>query len=970
MSRIPIEQAPLRFHRHRPRDGAVDAPERSASDGTVNRRQAMTLMAASLALAGGGCARHPRQDIYPYVHMPEAGVHGLPSYYASAFVIDGYAHGVLVGTKEGRPIKIEGNPSHPSSLGRTSVFAQASVLQLWDPDRSPSVTRRLAPAGQGPGPMPLPADSSWSAFDRFWHEDTAPRLRARQGEGLHLLVGPFTSPTMREQAAAVLEHFPRARWHRGSALEPAAARAGARLAFGREATPLWHFERARCVLSLGADPFSLSEHPGAVRYAADWASLRERMRSDHRAPSVIAAETMPGLFGSRADDRMALPPNDIEGLLWRLAPVLLGARDHETALSAQERRIVQALQHAGPDALVLAGPQLSAPAHAMVHALNHRAGAFGRTVEFIEPPDAMPEAGGLAELVDAMNAGVVDTLVMLGVNPLYDAPANLRFAEALQKVRASVHAGLYRDETANACDWHLPLPHAYEQWSDALAHDGTAGLVQPAIEPLYDTRSVHELLAMFSGATAEDAHAIVQRHWRKRGAAGTGPGAFEAFWRKSLQRGVIDGTASAPLSIAAVTPPQAPHSAALPAGALAALFVPDQSVHDGSFANIGWLQELPRSFSKMTWDNAVLMGPQTCRRLGLQNGDIVRLRIDRHVVDAPVWALQGHAEESATLPLGYGRRSAGRVGNGVGFDAYRIRPDAAGAVPMQIERTGRRHDFFALTQHALDADGRDMARILPPGGRIPDPGLVQPTLYDAYRYPDHAWAMAIDLDTCIGCNACTIACQAENNIPVVGKEQVALGREMHWIRVDRYASHEVAGTVWQPVPCMHCENAPCELVCPVGATVHDSEGLNVQVYNRCVGTRFCSNNCPYKVRRFNFLQYVDEVTDTLKEQRNPDVTVRHRGVMEKCTYCLQRIARGRHHEETSGQRLRDGDVVTACQAACPTQAIHFGDLDDPHSQVLALRSSPRFYALLGELNTVPRTTYLARIGADKTPERS
>jgi Fe-S-cluster-containing dehydrogenase component len=391
---------------------------------------------------------------------------------------------------------------------------------------------------------------------------------------------------------------------------------------------------------------------------------------------------------------------------------------------------------------------------------------------------------------------------------------------------------------------------------------------------------------------------------------------------------------------------------------LGAVFAPDPALHDGRYANLGWLQELPRPFTKLTWDNAALMGPKTASARRVATGDMVRISVAGRQVDAPVWVLRGHAEDTVTLPLGYGRREAGRVGNGVGFDAYRIRVDDEALVAVRVEPLGRRHDF-AFTQHTLDPSGREPARSVAPGERTGDE--EHPTLYPKHESPEHAWAMAIDLDSCIGCNACTIACQAENNIPVVGKQEVAHGRAMHWIRVDRYESPQLEGSIFQPVPCMHCENAPCELVCPVGATMHDSEGLNVQVYNRCIGTRFCSNNCPYKVRRFNFLQYTDRETETLKAQRNPNVTVRRRGVMEKCTYCLQRIARARQHSQVTGTPLKDGDVVTACQAVCPTTAIHFGDLNDPASAVARLRESPRHYSLLGELNTKPRTTYLARV---------
>jgi Fe-S-cluster-containing dehydrogenase component len=919
--------------------------------GEVSRRRAMALMAASLALSGGACTRLPRERIHPWVDMPEARTGNLPRYYASAYLRDGHALGVLVGTDDGRPIKIEGNPAHPSSRGATDVFAQASVLELWDPDRSTAVMQRLGSATGSRQAAPAAA-SSWAAFETAWRS-APPQLRAGAGEGLRILTGPSTSPTLRGQLAALLQKMPRARWHQHAPLHDAAAQAGAMAAFGRAVQPVLHLDRARCIVALASDPFS--EGPGAVCYAADWARARGAGATTH----LFAAEVTPGLFGARADDRIALAPAAIDAMLARVAARLSGAApEHPPAGPAAqfESRLVAALQAAGPDSLILPGACLAPASHALVHTLHQRLSAAGRTLDLIEPLAMAPEAGSLPELVRDMQAGAVDRLLILDSNPVYDAPS-LGFEAALAKVPFSAHAGLYRDETARACVWHLPLSHVYEQWSDALAHDGSATLIQPAIAPLYDSRSPHELLALLAGDSERDGHAIVQRQWRARGG-----GDFDGFWRTSLQQGLVAGTAAKPLSLPPARAADSIKAAPAPqpaTGGLVAVFPADPSVHDGRFANNGWLQELPRPFTKLTWDNALLIGPATARSRGLATGDEVRVTGGSLRLDAPVWVLDAHAEGAVSLPLGYGRSAAGRVGNIVGFDAYPLRPADGAPAPVALEPLGRRHEF-AVTQHAIDQSGRALARTVAPGARI-DPGTEHATLYPKHPSPEHAWAMAIDLDACIGCNACTIACQAENNIPVVGKEEVSRGREMHWIRVDRYETPELAGSIFQPVPCMHCENAPCELVCPVGATNHDSEGLNVQVYNRCIGTRFCSNNCPYKVRRFNFLQYTDNTTETLKAQRNPNVTVRRRGVMEKCSYCLQRVARARQHAQTTGTPLVDGDVVTACQAVCPTSAIRFGDLNDPHAAIVKLRQSPRHYALLGELNTGPRTTYLARV---------
>ncbi len=944
MSRIPhpgpVDEAPLHFQRE------VQG---------VSRRQAMSLMAASMALAGGACSGPPPDVIVPFVRMPQAQAMGAPIYYASAFVRDGHAHGVLIGTVDGRPIKIEGNPLHPASLGATDVFSQASVLQLWDPDRSPVVSERLGVPRRGEAGVH--AASSWPAFETAWRERAA-RLRSSRGEGLRLLTGPLTSPTERGLVAQWLRQWPRARWHVHAPLRDEAAQTGMRAAFGQPLAALPRLREARCVLALAADPFSFSEWPGAVRHAQDWAAARTQGRDGGAAALTFAVEVSSGLFGARADARLALPPQRIEAMLWRLArtwfPALPPGPQATELEAAFEARVRRALRAAGPDAVVLAGRGLSAEAHALVMALNQRLGALGRGLVLIEAPDAAAEAGSLAELVQALQADAVDSLVVLDANPAYDAPGALGVPQALQRARFSVHAGLYADETAANCQWHLPLSHAYEQWADARAFDGTATLLQPAIAPLYESRSAAELLALLAGMDERQGRALVRAQWR--GAAGS---AFEDFWRESLRQGFVAGSASTP-----VQPPPARLPAQPPAPAaegLVALFEPDPAVNDGRYANLAWLQELPRPFSKLTWDNALLMGPLSARALKLATGDRVRVRVQGgRELEAPVWVSERHAEGAVTLPLGYGRTRAGRVGNRVGFDAYRVMPLQPQPAAVSLQPQGGHH-AFAVTQHELGQQGREIARTLKPGERIADPGLRHASLYPEYSYPEHAWAMVIDLDACIGCNACTIACQAENNIPVVGKEQVALGREMHWIRVDRYHAPEIGNSIFQPLPCMHCEKAPCELVCPVGATVHDSEGVNVQVYNRCIGTRFCSNNCPYKVRRFNFLQYSDAATESLKGQRNPDVTVRSRGVMEKCSYCLHRIARARHHGETTGQPLADGDVVTACEAVCPTRAIRFGDLNLAGSEVRRLRESPRHYALLGELNTQPRTTYLARV---------
>jgi Fe-S-cluster-containing dehydrogenase component len=936
-----MDSQPVIFHRTLP--------------GALTRRRAMAWMAASAALAGAGCNPAPRERIHPWVGMPPARGADDPLFYATAVARDGHAQGVLVATREGRPIKVEGNPLHPSSLGATDPLAQAAVLELWDPDRSQAVTQALASAAPTTA-MRASALSTWSAYESAWRPYAA-RLRGNGGDGLRLLTGPITSPTLRAQLARWLQAHPHARWHQHAPLRDEAAEAGAMAAFHQPVQVVARVDRARTIAAFGCDPFS--EGPGCVRHAMDWAVSR---RGD-LPPSLFAAEVQPGLFGARADGRIALGPAQIDELIQRLATRLRtgqAAPDAEAGVDGFEAQLLVALRSAGPATLLFAGSSLSPASHAALHAIHQQLGATGQTVRLLPPLAWAPEAGTLAQLVRDMRQDAVDTLVVLDANPMYDAPGELRFNEALRRVRFSVHAGVWRDETARACDWHLPLSHAFEQWGDARAHDGTVTLLQPSITPLYDTRSLHELVALLAGEAQRDGYAIVQGNWRAAWGA-----RFEATWRDSLRQGFVEGSAPAPLRMrAAPSPPVAAESSA-PGGTMRAVFSADPSAHDGRHANNAWLQELPRPFTKHTWENAALLGTRSAAAAGLATGDRVRIQGPGGYVVAPVWVMALHAEGVVTLPLGYGRRAAGRVGNGLGFDAYRLRP-AAGAALVHLEKLpGERH-VFALTQHSQDPAGRSPVRSIAPGERAAPQRPPRPSLYPEEPADERAWAMVIDLDACIGCNACTIACQAENNIPVVGPEEVARGHYMHWIRVDRYDSEDPAGSVFQPVPCMHCEKAPCELVCPVGATIHDVEGLNVQVYNRCIGTRFCSNNCPYKVRRFNFLQYSDETTESLKGQRNPEVSVRRRGVMEKCTYCLHRIARARQHAQANHVQLADGDVLTACQAVCPTQAIHFGDLRAPASEVSRMRASPRHYTLLEELDTRPRTTYLARLRQPRT----
>jgi molybdopterin-containing oxidoreductase family iron-sulfur binding subunit len=935
------------------------------------RREFMTLMGASLALAGlTACTKQPAEKILPYVRQPEQLVPGRPLFFATAASHDGYARGILVESHEGRPTKVEGNPDHPASLGGSDVFGQAHVLGLYDPDRSKTV-------------LFVGEDRTWGDF-RAALREALEKQKAVGGAGLRLLTGRVTSPTEAAQLAGILAAFPRAKW---TSWEPAGrdnARAGAVLAFGEPVEPQYRFDRADVVLSLEAD--FVSSHPASLRLVREFASRRKASAEKPEMSRLYVVEGSPSATGASADHRLALRSSEIEGFLRAVAAGaglgVEGALAHEWVAP-----IAKDLKRAGARALVIAGESQPPAVHAIAHALNEALGAVGTTVTYTAPAEAAPggEASALAALAGEMRDGAVEVLVVLGSNPVYAAPADLDFAKALDRVPLRIHHGLYLDETAERCHWHLPASHALESWGDLRAADGTASIVQPLIAPLYNTLSEIEVLAAFAEGD-QGGYDVLRAHWETV----LGSDGFEARWNRALHDGVVAGTAFPEKAVKVVPGGWAKAGrGAAPAG-LEIAFRTDPSVFDGRFANLGWLQELPKPLTKVTWDNVALVSPRTAEALGGvkteqsasgHHTEVAELRLGGRTVVAPLWVLPGHADGAVTVHLGFGRRRAGRVGTGVGFDAYALRSsDALWAAPgLEVSKTGETarvactqdHWTMEATAHEQAAERHvvravtlaDLARdphVVQKMGHDPAPGL---SMFPPHPYEGRAWGMAVDMSACVGCNACVVACQAENNIPVVGKDQVGRGREMHWIRVDRYyeGPPESPQTVHQPVMCMHCEKAPCEVVCPVAATVHSEEGLNDMVYNRCVGTRYCSNNCPYKVRRFNFFLYQDWETPTFKMMRNPEVTVRSRGVMEKCTYCVQRISRARIDAKNQGREMRDGDVVTACESACPAQAIVFGDVNDPASRVSRLKAGERNYGLLTELQTKPRTTYLAAV---------
>jgi MoCo/4Fe-4S cofactor protein with predicted Tat translocation signal len=931
-------------------------------EASLDRRDFLKLLGASLALSGlSACARPPapHEKIVPFVRAPEAFVPGRVEMYATALLDGGYAEGVLAESHHGRPTRVEGNPDHPASLGAAHAVSSAMVLSLYDPDRSQQILEAGAPR-------------SWSQFGEALQGRLA---NLPNGGALRILTETVTSPTLAASIRSLLAAHPGARWHQWDPLHADGAVAGARLLFGEDVHAVYDFTQADVILSLGADFTQVG--PGRLRYAKDFARRRRVRSAEDSMNRLWQVETTPTPTGTLADHRLALRPVEIAALVALLAREL-GVEDAPSASlpSTVDRAWFEALvadlrDHRGR-ALVIPGADQGAAVHALAHAINLELGNVGRSVRFVAPVAAQPavHTNDLAELVTDLGAGAVDTLVIIGTNPVFTAPADLEFAAAMRGARLSVHVGEYLDETGQAANWHLPRAHTLEAWGDARAFDGTITIQQPLFAPFYGGKSDLEVLAALQGAGEQSGYDIIRQAWQ-----GRVDGDFENFWRAALYRGAIEGSSASERN-----PTRLPLTLEAPAAGPQLLlhFLPDHGILDGRHANNGWLQELPRPFSKLTWDNAALLSPATAEALGVRSHDRLTVTAAGTSVTLPVWVQPGVARDTIAVALGFGRRAAGRVGTGVGTDVYPLRTQANfWSRSVAATRANGQHRLATTqTHHSLEGTGE--RRYIVRAGTLGDlqaepeyPKFVHPVkhpvsdLMPNFPYDGYKWGMVIDTTVCTGCNACVTACQSENNVPIVGKEQVIIGREMHWIRVDAYYKGDLDNPEFynMPVACQHCEKAPCEPVCPVAATVHDAEGLNVMVYNRCVGTRYCANNCPYKVRRFNYLQFAELATGATEQSlvNNPNVTVRSRGVMEKCTYCTQRISAARITAGNEGRRIRDGDVVTACQSACPTEAIVFGDLNDPNAAVVAAKASVLDYALLEELNTVPRTSYLARV---------
>jgi len=977
----------------------------------VSRRGFMKVMGASLALAGmAGCTKQPDEPIYPYIRQPEDLVLGKPMFFATAHPFPTGAIPVLVKSDAFRPIKLEGNPEHSVSKGRLDAITQATLLDLYDPDRSQHCLNRGA-------------NTEWSYFKQTFGDAVK---KTGKGQGIYFLSETITSPTLAEQWKQVQAAYPQAKLVQWEPVNQDSSRAASKAAFGEYVDAQYKLENADVILSLDADFLGGIQHPGFLPLAAAYAE-RHRFDKDKQMNRLYVIETMPTVTGFKAEHRLALKPSDLEAV----ASALSGAAPQGRWTPDQDafgKALMKDLQASHGRVVVIPGEQASPAVHAAAYALNQTYGAVGSTVVYTQTVNPIPseQMADFKALVGDMNAGKVEWLVMLGVNPIYSAPADANFQEAFNKVPNTVHLGTHVDETGSISTWHVNKAHYLEIWSDARAYDGSLTIIQPMIDPMYGGRTSHNVLQALLADPDASAFDAVQANARTviKGDAAQG-------WRKALHDGWVEGTAFTPRGGGGARTTAPTSGLSSPAGGapdmFEVLFRPDSSIYDGRYANVGWLQEVPKQVTSMSWDNAALMSLGTIERLKLDENDIVTIEVDGRKVLAPVLMVPGHPDGVVTLHLGFGRQaSGGRVAAGVGFNAYQVRTSSAPlyATGAKITKAEGRWDLCVTKVHNIEHRGRfaqhDLENPLSDkegtyslaGHEAMERSIIRyATVSEAKAHPDfahegagkttlvnkvgympqgdsptkddqlstgdwvynhidesskkiqNAWGMSIDLNSCIGCNACIVACYAENNIAVVGREQVKVGRNMQWIRIDTYFEGDLHAPKahFQPMACQHCENAGCELVCPVGATVHTPEGLNTMVYNRCVGTRYCSNNCAYKVRRFNFLLYADYDTESLKFMRNPDVTVRSRGVMEKCTYCVQRIEEAKITADKENRAVRDGEIVTACQQSCPTDAIVFGNVNDPASKVGRRKAEEREYQVLADLNYRPRTTYTAGV---------
>jgi molybdopterin-containing oxidoreductase family iron-sulfur binding subunit len=946
----------------------------------VSRRGFMKLMGASMALAGlAGCTKQPDEPIYPYIKAPEDLVLGKPMYFATAHPFATGAVPLLVKSDEFRPIKIDGNPEHAYNHGGSDPYSQGTLLDLYDPDRSQHVTYK----GES---------REWQEFAEAFRDKV---ISTKDGTGIYFLSATITSPTLARQWQEVQAAYPKA-----VLVQYDPAIAGTFLEKGLNVQ--YELSHADVIVSLDADFLSGASYPGFHKLVRDYASRRKQ--PENGMNRLYAVESSTTTTGMKAEHRLGLRASEVPAFAAALVQAVgvSGVSVPSYAWTAEQQKFLAALAkdlkaNAGKSA-VIPGLYQDSSVAALAITINNALGNVGATGKpvFLSPEPAIPlpsdQLGDFKSLVADLNAGKVDWLLILNANPIYDAPADLDFASAFNKANIVAHLGSHYDETGQQSHWHIPAAHYLESWSDARAYDGTVSVVQPMIDPLYGGRSAHHVFQSLLNEPMVSPYDAVRETWKT-----AIKGDFETGWRKALHDGWIADSANvhpAPAGFFWNTSLKSP--APTLKDSVEIIFRPDPNVYDGRWANVGWLQELPKPVTNLSWDNAAIVSGATLTKWNLEEDDIIEISVGNGRVKAPVIVAPGHPDNSVTVYLGYGRE-VGRVAGGAGFNAYLIRNTwapfyATGAVKKVEGKWGT-----AITKsHYQDQRGKTFGQqgngnnSLEADEAIGERGIIRyasldefkanpnfahegegretpsndTTLFPNWEYNEaNAWAMSIDMNSCTGCNACIVSCYAENNIAVVGKQQVRIGRNMQWLRIDTYFEGDLAAprAHFQPMACQHCENAPCEQVCPVGATVHTPEGLNTMVYNRCVGTRYCSNNCPYKVRRFNFLLYSDYETESLKLMRNPDVSVRSRGVMEKCSYCIQRISAAKITADKENRNIRDGEIVTACQQACPASAITFGNKNDKDSLVTKLRTQQRSYQVIADINTRPRTTYVAEV---------
>jgi molybdopterin-containing oxidoreductase family iron-sulfur binding subunit len=933
----------------------------------MNRRSFLKLMGASMVLGGltlSGCApaRPEHEAIIPYVRNPENLIPGKPLFFASTIVTGGVGVGIVIETHEGRPHRVDSNPNHPGSAGGSSTTILASVLELYNPARTAEVRR----------------DGNLSSWDEFAAAFDDIRDDLGDGSGIRILTQQSSSPALAQQVEDLQQQYPGAQWYQYEPIGRNNVSEGARLAFGDPVNTYYDISQADTILSLDSN-FLGGYMPGSLHYARDFAE-RRKVRADEADNAsmnrLYAVESTPTITGANADHRQTVRATEVAQFAQALANAVGADGGAEVSGNWDDNFfnvLVEDLQASGSNSVVIVGDEQPPAVHALVHAINAALGNVGTTVLYTEPllTDPRNTVEQLSSLTSDITSGNVDALFIIGGNPAFTAPADVPFGEAINRVPFSVHVGTYYDETSEQCVWHVPEASYIETWGDSRAYDGTASVIQPPIGAIFeDARSVHEMLA-FIADDERGSYEVVRDYWQNELS-----GDFETAWRTSLHNGVIEGTAFDTISpsLSGSLADDVSAQIAAPSDGIELILRPDPNLYDGRYAYNSWLQEVPEAITKLTWDNYAQLSPATADRLRLENTDLINLTIEGRTIQAPVWVVDHHPDDSVTVYLGYGQGISAELDAGLNFNAYPIRTSDMLWIgnDVQIERTGDNY-LLARTQKEFETYGTDPVRYATLAEFMSNPNFAEKkvkgsSFLEDVDFPDltgeYQWGMTIDLTSCIGCNACMVGCQSENNIPAVGKQEVLQERDLHWIRIDRYDAPD-GGSHFQPVPCMHCENAPCEYVCPVQATVHDHEGLNLMIYQRCIGTRACSANCPYSVRKFNFKDYIDDAP-TLVDQRNPDVTVRMRGVMEKCTYCVQRISAARAEASRDDRPIRDGEVTPACATACPTKAIHFGDVSDPSTRVSQEKARPLNYGLLEEINTVPRTTYLAELSNPNT----